>query len=75
MKTLGNFSRALPLCLALLAAHAATAQTIGPSRDAADRQLLAGADDRIARYRMGALVVRVVDRGGRPVESASAPIR
>ncbi|HST51712.1 MAG TPA: endo-1,4-beta-xylanase [Pyrinomonadaceae bacterium] len=74
MKTPCNFSRSLALCLALLAAHPATAQTIEPSRDAAGGQLLAGANDRIARYRMGALVVRVVDRRGRRVGNASVRI-
>jgi GH35 family endo-1,4-beta-xylanase len=74
VKTLGNLNRALALCLALLAAHAATAQTIEPARDAADRQLLAGADERITRYRMGALVVRVVDRRGHPFENASVTV-
>jgi GH35 family endo-1,4-beta-xylanase len=74
VKTLGNLSRALPLCLALLAAHAARAQTIEPARDTSDKQLLAGADERITRYRMGALVVSVVDRRGHPFENASVTV-
>jgi len=73
-----NFIRALSLCLALLAPVAADsnafAQNTEPARDGADRQLLAGADERIERYRMGALVVRVVDRRGRPVEGASVRV-
>lgn len=76
MKTLVCRLRALTLCLALLAAHAATAfaQTSAPARDETDRKLLAGAADRIARYREGALVVRVVDRGGQPVLGASVRV-
>jgi GH35 family endo-1,4-beta-xylanase len=72
VKTLALCRRTLPLCLALLAAHggAALAQVAGAARDEADRQALAGARERIARYREGALVVRVLDRRGRPVERA-----
>ena len=72
MKTLGSFCRVLPLCLVLLAARAATAvaQSNEPERDEAGRQTLAGANERIARYRMGMLVVRVLDRRGRPVANA-----
>jgi GH35 family endo-1,4-beta-xylanase len=76
VRTLKNFCLALPLCLALLAAHAATppAQNTEPARDDAGVRLLAGADERIARYRMGALVVRVVDRRGRAVENAGVRV-
>jgi endo-1,4-beta-xylanase len=76
VKTLGSFIRALPLCLALLASHVANsvAQNMEPARDDADTRVLQGADERIERYRMGALVVRVVDRRGRPVENASIRI-
>jgi GH35 family endo-1,4-beta-xylanase len=76
VKTPGSLIRALPLCLALLASHAANvvAQNTDAARDDAGRQLLAGADERIARYRMGALVVRVVDQRGRPVRDASVKV-
>ena len=76
MKTPGSLIRALPLCLALLASHAAqtVAQNTEPAKGETDKQLLAGADKRIARYRMGALVVRVVDQRGRPVKNANVKV-
>lgn len=48
--------------------RAAAAQSQTPT--SSDEGLLSGADERIARYRMGNLTVRVVDRRGRPVRGA-----
>jgi endo-1,4-beta-xylanase len=79
VKTHGPLRRTLTLCLALLASHAgaSVAQVVGVpryERDEADRRLLAGANERIARYRQGALVVRVLDRRGRPVANANVRV-
>lgn len=76
MKLSVRLRRVLPLCLCLLAAHSSTAfaQSNEPGLGAVDRQLLAGANQRIARYRMGVLIVRVRDRRGRPLTNAQVTV-